>query len=237
MFNGFENIRNAQQIADDCYKRLLQEIRPGMTEKDIKKMAEMHLVDLGPFSFWRYGVGATVFVGRRSTLSQSTKAYYPQEIPLGHNDVVWMDLAPSDRFYWGDFTRTIVLQDGYVTPEIAAIKDEKYGTTMRVLQEVHAVLRKVAHPDMTFHQLHQAMDDAVQKRGHENLDFSGNYGHSVELRDDARRFIIAGCEQKLSACDCFTFEPHIRAMNSEIGMKWENIYYFGANGAVKEIRE
>lgn len=237
MFQGFENIKRAQQIADDCYRRLLRDIRPGMTEKEIKKMAEMNLVELGSFSFWRYGIGATVFLGERSTLSQSSRNYYPAEVPLGENDVVWVDLAPSDRFYWGDFSRTIVVQNGKAEIDISNIADDKYRRTMEVQQEIHDALRTIARPDMTFHMLHEKMDTEVRAREHENLDFSGNYGHSVELRSEDRRVIVSGCYQKLSECDCFTFEPHIRAIGSDIGMKWENIYYFDNNGIVREIRE
>ena len=61
--------REAQQIAKRAFAEVARQICPGMTEREIKRRVEMLLVQYGSDSFWRYGIGATVHVGPRTTLS------------------------------------------------------------------------------------------------------------------------------------------------------------------------
>lgn len=235
MFHIEEN-RQAQAIASRAYHRMLAEIRPGMTEREIKRMAEVLLVEEGSFSFWRFGVGAVVFVGPRTRLSQSTLDYRPTDTVLGETDVVWMDLAPSVDFRWGDYTRCIFLEDGKVVTDPQEMKNEVFRTALTVQLALHKKLRETARPDMSFEELHHEMDQAVRSYGFENLDFLGNYGHSLELSDDDRTMLEPGSKALLGSADGFSFEPHIGRPGDSVAFKWENLYYFDGD-VVKEIRE
>jgi hypothetical protein len=70
------------------------------------------------------------------------------------------------------------------------------------------------------------MTQTVKEMGYENLDFKGNFGHSIERQPDRRRYIEAGNMMPVGEAGLFTFEPHIRKKNCVDGFKYENIYYF-----------
>lgn len=93
--------REAQQIAKRAFAEVARQICPGMTEREIKRRVEMLLIQYGSDSFWRYGIGATVHVGPRTTLSGSARTYRVTDLAVQPNDCVVMDLAPSRSFYWG----------------------------------------------------------------------------------------------------------------------------------------
>lgn len=236
MFEGFDKIKKAQNIARDAYLRMLDEIRPGMTEREIRKRFEINLIDLGSFSFWRYGIGATVHVGKdRSRDSRTTRAYRETEIVLGDNDLLVFDIAPSCEFYWGDFSRTVFVEDGKVVKDYNDLKTPEFKDGIATELALHNYLLQVAKPDMTFEHLYRIMDNAIEALGYINLDFGSNVGHSVELDSTKRRVLKAGEVQTLNMCDCFTFEPHIGTPDGRYGFKRENIYYFDENGKLKEL--
>lgn len=233
-FLGFDQIRQAQNIAKDAYLRMLDEIVPGMSEAQVRKRFEIHLIDLGSFNFWRYGIGATVHVGERTTQSATCRAYRQTDTIIKDNDILVMDIAPSVNFYWGDFSRTIFLENGQVVKDHAKLKTPEYIQGIAVEKEIHRILCQVAKPDMSFEQLFFIMEEHIARLGYKNLDFGRNLGHSVELDQNDRRVLKAGNTQKLSQCDCFTFEPHIAKTHGNIGFKRENIYYFEGN-TLKEL--
>ncbi len=227
--------REAQQIAKRAFAEVARQICPGMTEREIKRRVEMLLVQYGSDSFWRYGIGATIHVGPRTTLSGSTRTYRVTDLAVQPNDCVVMDLAPSRSFYWGDYARTVFLEEGrpITEPEELTIPAFREGLEAEI--ELHRALRRVARPDMTFAELYWRMSEELRKLGFENLDFSRNLGHSVELDAKNRRFIDENCHQPLSACEAFTFEPHIRRPTGRYGFKREDMYAFGKGGKLEVL--
>ena len=235
-FEGFDKIKQAQNIARAAYQRMMDEIKPGMTEREVRKRFEINLIDLGSFSFWRYGIGATVHVGiDRTRDSRTTRAYRETEIVVQDNDIIVFDIAPSVEFYWGDFSRTIFLEDGKVVKNYDCLKTPEYRYGLATELALHDYLVQVAKPTMTFEQLYMIMNAKIEELGYINLDFGHNVGHSVELDSTKRRVLKMGEKQRLNQCDCFTFEPHIGTPDGRIGFKRENIYYFDENGQLQEM--
>ena len=92
-------------------------------------------------------------------------------------------------------------------------------------------MREIATPKTSMHDLFSVINQAIEHMGYKNLDFRGNFGHSIEKHMDDRRYIEANNQTRLGDCDLFTFEPHICRTNDKWGFKIENIYYFEDNKA------
>ena len=101
-------------------------------------------------------------------------------------------------------------------------------------EKLHNELLNCATPDTTFEELYFHINDLITSSGFVNLDFIGNFGHSIVKQKSDRIYIEKGNKNKLSDVNYFTFEPHICFKNSNYGYKKENIYYF-QNKKLKEL--
>lgn len=72
-------------------------------------------------------------------------------------------------------------------------------------------------------------------KGYKNLDFMGNLGHSIERPLERRLWFDDENHAELGSVGMFTFEPHIRRVGGKWGVKHENIYYFAADGRLREL--
>ena len=61
------------------------------------------------------------------------------------------------------------------------------------------------------------MNSVIERMGFENLDVKRNLGHSIERRQEYRRYIEKGNPSKLSDAEIFTFEPRTRRPGSLFG--------------------
>ena len=225
--------KQVQQIAKDTMKYARQHIKPGMGILDVREMCERKMLALGADSFWYWDVGAFVFSGDETTVSVSGREYITSNRVIEENDIVTIDLSPQHGDTWGDYARTIILQDGTVT-EVDEIsnKEWKRGLTMEEL--LHNELKSFASPQTTFEELYYHMNSLIKEKGFVNLDFAGNLGHSIVRRKEDRIYIEKGNKACLGEAKYFTFEPHISLPASKYGYKKENIYYFD-NGKIFEL--
>lgn len=145
-----------------------------------------------------------------------------------------IDLSPQWRDLWGDYARTIVLQNGRVVENLTDIRNEEWKNGLLMEEKLHAELIHFARPGVTFEQLYEHMNAFITEHGFINLDFNGNLGHSIEKYKDARIYIEKGNHKVLDEVKYFTFEPHISQPGSVYGYKKENIYYF-EDGQLKEL--
>ena len=156
------------------------------------------------------------------------------ERQLAENDILTIDLSPQCEGLWGDYARTLILQDGKYVEEICEIRNEEWRLGLLMEEELHEELFRFATPETTFEQLYEHMNSLIAEKGFVNLDFNGNLGHSIVKEKNDRIYIEKGNHKKLSETDFFTFEPHIGITGSPYGYKKENIYYF-AQGKLKEL--
>lgn len=181
------------------------------------------LEQYGARDSWYYNVPALVLVGERTTLSVSGTVYQPSKVAIRAEDLVTIDLSPSVNGFWGDCARSyIVASGGVATSGKTAALD--YG--MSTERSLHALMKEIATPETSMHELYCCINQAIENLGYRNLDFRGNLGHSIERHMDDRRYIEAGNQDRLGDCELFTFEPHIGRTDDTWGFKMENIYYF-----------
>ena len=192
---------------------------------DIRKLCEQKMLELGADSFWYWDVGAFVFAGDETTVSVSGKQYVTSDRIINENDIVTIDLSPQNDKIWGDYARTIILENGVVVDK-ADVNNVEWRNGLQMEDGLHKELLEFANIETTFEELYYHINEIITENGFINLDFMGNLGHSIVKNKGDRVYIEKGNKQKLSDVDYFTFEPHISIPRSKYGYKKENIYYF-----------
>lgn len=222
-----------QKIAKDTIAYAKRHIIPGMKLTQIRQMCEDKMLALGADSFWYWDIGAFVFAGDDTALSVSGRSYTTIERIIAPDDIITIDLSPQCGNVWGDYARTIVLQNGVVAQERDILNDEwRRGLEMEAV--LHEELFRFARPETTFEELYYHMNDLIRAKGFVNLDFAGNLGHSIVRRKEDRIYTEKGNRARLGDVECFTFEPHIGIEGSPYGYKKEDIYFF-ENGVLREM--
>lgn len=222
-----------QQIAKDTITFARREIHAGMTLLQVRELCEKNLLELGADSFWYWDVGAFVFAGDETTVSVSGTQYKTSNRIIGENDIITIDLSPQNKNFWGDYARTLIVQNGIVV-EDEKIENPEWKNGLQMEKTLHKEMMQFVTPDTTFEELYFHMNDYIAKAGYINLDFMGNLGHSIVTKKDDRIYIEKGNLEKLGNVAYFTFEPHISLPGSKYGFKRENIYFF-TNGRIIEL--
>lgn len=218
--------RQVQRVAKDTISYIQDELHPGMNLREVRELCERKMFDLGVDSFWYYNIGAFVFAGNETAVSVSGREYVTSNRMIHENDIVTIDLSPQYGDIWGDYARTIILENGIVVPSVDKISNTEWQDGLRMEERLHEELHHFAAPDTTFEQLYHHMNMFISMHGFVNLDFGGNLGHSIVKRKDDRVYIEKGNTRRLGDVDFFTFEPHIGRTASTYGYKMENIYSF-----------
>ncbi len=185
----------------------------------------------GATGYWWYTTPAYVLAGGNLRLSVEGDAYVPRDQAIGSDGMITIDLHPEIEGRWGDCARTYFLRDGnLVTPEAAGYEEADGMATEAAL---HTLVQAAARPDMTFQELHSLVDREVARRGYENLDFLGNFGHSIGADVASRAFIDSNCSQRLDGAPFITIEPHIAKPGRPLAFKYEEIYRFDQAGTLR----
>jgi len=214
---------HVQNIALRVLRDIVPFIKAGETGCGVVDACIRLLKQYGAQDCWYHNVPALVLVGERTTLSLSGTEYQPSNVAIRTDDLVTIDLSPMVKDFWGDCARSYIVESGCVTsPDKSSILC--YG--IHAERKLHALMREIATPTTSMHELFSVINQSINDMGYKNLDFRGNLGHSIEKHMDDRRYIEANNQTRLGDCDLFTFEPHICRTNDKWGFKMENIYYF-----------
>lgn len=225
--------KEVQQIAKETIKYAKDIIKPGMNLLDIRRLCEEKMLELGADSFWYWDIGAFVFAGDETTISVSGKQYVTSSRIIGENDIVTIDLNPQCGNIWGDYARTIILENGVVTDK-NNVSNIEWKKGLQMEDKLHQELVGFVNKETTFEELYYHINELILKEGFVNLDFMGNLGHSIVKDKNERVYTEEGNTQKISDVKYFTFEPHISNSGAKYGFKKENIYYF-KNGKLVEL--
>ena len=222
------NHKNVQQIAKDTISYIKTVIEPDMNLRELRKLCEDKMISLGADSFWYYDIGAFVFSGDETAVSVSGKEYVTSDRKISADDIITIDLSPQKNHIWGDYSRTIVIENGQVINEIGHIKNEEWRNGLSMEEMLHKELIDFTTENTTFEMLYQHINHVITSNGYCNLDFLGNLGHSIVRDKKDSIYIEKGNQALLSSVDYFTFEPHISTPGSRYGYKKENIYFFSS---------
>ncbi|MGN0144464.1 MAG: M24 family metallopeptidase [Clostridium sp.] len=226
--------KQVQKIAKDTIEYIKSEIKVGINLLEIRKKCEDKMLELGADSFWYWNIGAFIFSGTETTVSVSGTQYITSCRLIDKNDIITIDLSPQVQNIWGDYARTIIIENGNIVSAIEDVNNVQWKKGLLMEEMLHNELLKYSTPNTTFEELYYYMNDFILKNGFINLDFLGNLGHSIVKEKNDRIYIEKGNNCKLSEVNYFTFEPHISVKGSKYGYKKENIYYF-TDGKLVEL--
>lgn len=222
-----------QAIAKETIEYAKQHIKAGMTLLELRKLCEEKMLELRADSFWYWDIGALVFGGDETTVSVSGTEYVTSDRAIAENDIVTIDLSPQKNNIWGDYARTLIVQNGRVV-ECEEIQNAEWKSGLLMEDYLHEELFRFVTPQTTFEELYYHMNHIIEEKGFVNLDFLGNLGHSIVKEKKDRIYTEKGNHTCLGDVAYFTFEPHIAVKGSRYGYKKENIYYF-EHGQLKEL--
>ena len=205
-------------------------IVPGMTLVELRQLCEEYMLSHGADSFWYWDVGAFVFAGDKTAVSVSGREYKTDDHIIEPNDIITIDLSPQNNCIWGDYARTLIVENGRIVKDVEQIQNDEWRNGLIMEAYLHEAMLSFVNENTTFEELFYYINDQIKARGYVNLDFLGNLGHSIVKDKRHRIYIEKGNTEKLSAVEAFTFEPHISLPGSLYGFKKENIY--GFNGGV-----
>ncbi len=223
------NNYEVQQIAKQTIDFIKSEIKVGMSLQELRQIAESKMISLGATSFWYWEVGAFVFSGDETTLSISGKRYRTANKLIKENDIITVDLSPQVGNTWGDYARTLIIENGVVVNDINKISNTEWKNGLLMEDKLHRELLSFATPKTTLEEVYFHINDFIVSNKYINLDFLGNLGHSIVTDKLDRIYIEKGNRATLGSVRYFTFEPHISVKGSKYGYKKENIYYFDNN--------
>ena len=104
--------KEVQLITKQTMDFISKTISPGMKLTQVRKLCEDKMLELGADSFWYWDIGAFIFSGDETTKSMSGKEYKTSDRYIEENDIVTIDLSPQCNHIWGDFARTIIIEEG-----------------------------------------------------------------------------------------------------------------------------
>ena len=219
-------IHDMQNLNRDTIAYAASAIRPEMTLSNVRSLCEEYLLTHGADSFWYWDVGAFVFRGKDTILSVSGRQYETADTVIERNDIITIDLSPQCNRVWGDYARTVIIEDGVVITDSTKIRNDEWKAGLLMEEKLHEAMQSFVCRDTTFEELFFYINDAIRDNGYVNLDFLGNLGHSIVREKSQRIYIEKGNKTKLSEVEAFTFEPHISLPGGKYGYKMENIYSF-----------
>lgn len=110
-YDTVDDYSRIQLVAKQTIEYIKKIIRPGMNLLEIRKFCEEKLLEWGADSFWYWDVGAFVFAGDETCVSVSGKQYVTSDRVIGNNDIITIDLSPQVGNIWGDYARTIIVEN------------------------------------------------------------------------------------------------------------------------------
>lgn len=233
MNKGVSLCHELQTVAKEVLSDLVETIDSADSEASIAARAAKLLRQRGVHETWYYSCPALVLMGDRSCLSVSGRTYVPDFCQkVGRKNLITVDLSPSRNGVWADCARSFFVEDGVCRSEPTG---DDFSEGAAAERRLHQFVLKNAEPNMSFGALCELVAEEVSALNFENLDFGGNFGHSIEQSLEQRVFIERSEKRRLGEVDLFTFEPHIRRVDGEWGFKHENIYHFDSEGRLREL--
>ncbi|MBA4494961.1 M24 family metallopeptidase [Paenactinomyces guangxiensis] len=168
-------IRDAALIADRAFYQIIQEIKPGMKEKDVALRLEILMREMGASSS---SFDIIVASGLRSALPHGTAS----DKVLEKGDLVTMDFGAYYQGYASDITRTIMLGQ----------PNEKQKEIYDVVLEAQKCCIAQIRPGITGREADGVARDYITKHGYGDS-FGHGTGHGLGLEvHEAPRLSIHG---------------------------------------------
>lgn len=186
-----QKLRVSCDIASRAFDKILQDIKVGVTEKELASRLSHYMVmegaDTKPY-------GGILISGPKTSLLHGI----PGNRALEYGDFVLMDYGCQYDGYLSDMTRTVVV--GKATPK----QKEVYNICRQMTEDVEAIIK----PGVTGEDCYQASLKAIEGTEYMPYNYTG-IGHGVGLFVHELPFIGKNHTDVLQAGSVMTVEPGI----------------------------
>lgn len=186
-----ELLRKAEQIGDHAFERILADIKPGVTEREIAAKLTYYMSMLGAS-----GNSFPPIVA--SGVNSSMPHAMPGERVVREGDFITMDFGCIYNGYCSDMTRTVVL--GTADERQKAV----YNTVLKAQEATLAAI----HAGMRGKDIDAVARTIIYEAGYEGC-FGHGLGHSVGLQIHEPPYANARSEAIVPAGSMMTVEPGI----------------------------
>lgn len=190
-----QKIKTAVEITDTAFSKILDYIRPGITEMDVSNELEFQMRKLGATSSAYDTIIASGFRGALPHGVASNKV-------IEKGDMVTLDFGAYYEGYRADLTRTIAV--GEPKEELKGIYTIVYDALERAIEGIK--------PGITGKQADAFTRDYITEKGY-GKEYGHGSGHGIGLDIHEEIFMSPKCEQLLEPGMVLTVEPGIYIPN------------------------
>lgn len=199
-----KKIKEAQRLTDEGFSYIINNIKPGMSEKEIAAQLESKLILLGSegrsFDF-------IVVSGERTALPHGR----PSKREIKKGDLITMDFGVKVDGYCSDMTRTISVG------KLDSKKEEIYN----VVLEAQKLAIKSVKPGIKGKELDKIARDYIANKGYGSY-FTHSLGHGVGLDIHELPRLSKNISDIIEEGSVITIEPGIYIPN-EFGVRIEDM--------------
>ena len=186
-----KDIKKACEITDQALREILQEVKPGVTERSLEIKLKNRMIELGADSTWDRFIVASGWRGAMPHGMASDKV-----IEMG--EMITFDIGCSFNGYFSDLTRTVSLGE----------PDEKMKEIYQVVYEAQTKAVAAAKAGMTGAELDSVCRDHITEKGYgEYFKHGTGHGLGMDVHENPRVSQIN--KNPLELGSCVTIEPGI----------------------------
>jgi Xaa-Pro aminopeptidase len=182
---------DAQRATLDVLRALADEVRPGVTERQLAARAEELARERGATGLW-----TPIAVGAGPGALVCHPAFPPTERAVTDEDLVLLDVTPDFGGWPGDAARTVLVGDDTGRAEVLA-----------EVTRIQGAIVDAARPGMPANELFAVARGLIDEVGFELLDLLGNIGH--DLGEGARVTGFIDPRNRTPMLRCWAIEPHL----------------------------
>lgn len=197
------SLRKAIQISESALQATLDEVRVGMSEREIASHLEAHIKAQG-------GEGLSFDVILHGGGNTALPHTGPLDYRIQHGDPLLIDFGTTINGYCADITRTVFVGEAR----------QDYRQFYAVVHAANEAGRLVAQPGVTAESVDRATRQVIIDAGYEHL-IRHRTGHGLGLQAHEAPYLVEGNQRILQPGMVITIEPGIYRMG-EIGVRIED---------------
>lgn len=209
-----DKMTDAAAIGDKALEKLLDSVKPGITEIELARRLEIHCSELGSS---KPSFDTIVLFGARAALPHG----HPQNIPLKKGDWILIDFGCTVDGFCSDITRT------FVFGKASARQREIYS----IVKDAQTAGRHAARAGITTRELDTTARKIIEAHGY-GPHFGHALGHGVGLRIHERPRVSSQTNDILIEQSVVTIEPGIY-IDGFGGVRIEDMVVIDKKGATE----
>ncbi len=206
-----ELMRAASATNDEAMAWLVDQVRPGVTERQI---ADALLGEYRRLGAQDHSFSPIVSFGDHA----ADPHHEPDDTPLSPGDMVLFDVGCKRDWYCSDMTRT------FFTAEPTAHQRAVYDAVLRA----NEAAEKIVRPGVTFAQIDRAARGVIEDAGW-GAAFTHRLGHQIGLVDHEPGDVSATHDEPVRPGQCFSIEPGIY-LPGDMGVRIEDLVIVTEDG-------